>query len=144
MKKSMAYEKIFIEANIFLDYFNNSRPLNYSATKFFQTIATQSNIQIYTSCDIITNVYYFLVKIDKTSALDKIAILNKICKVIEFGNIEISTAISLIQTDKNYFDLEDAIQYILAKKSKCDLIISNDKNFISKDIKVLSSKEYIK
>ena len=75
MKKSMEYEKIFIDSNIFLDYFNNSRPLNYSATKFFQKIATQSNIQLYTSCDI---------------------------------------------------------------------IISNDKNFTSKDVKVLSSKKYIK
>jgi len=43
--------------------------------------------------------------------------------------------------DSSYSDLEDTIQYILAKKLKCDFIISNDKNFISKDIKLLSSEK---
>jgi len=44
--------------------------------------------------------------------------------------------------DNNYKDLEDTIQYIMAKKENCDLIISNDKNFISKDIKLLTSEEF--
>ena len=39
---------------------------------------------------------------------------------------------------------EDTIQYIMAKKEGCDLIISNDKNFVSKDIKLLISEKFCK
>ncbi len=44
--------------------------------------------------------------------------------------------------DDDYKDLEDTIQYIMAKKIKCDLIISNDKNFISKEIELITSKKF--
>jgi predicted nucleic acid-binding protein len=64
------------------------------------------------------------------------------CNIIEFGNREIARAIELMQSE-NYKDLEDTIQYVLAQKSGCDLIISNDKNFISKDIQILSSKQFV-
>jgi predicted nucleic acid-binding protein len=64
------------------------------------------------------------------------------CNIIEFGNQEIARAIELMQSE-NYKDLEDTIQYVLAQKTNCDLIISNDKNFISKDIQILSSKQFV-
>ena len=47
-------------------------------------------------------------------------------------------------SDNRYKDLEDTIQYIMAKKEKCNLIISNDKNFVSDDIKLMSSEEFCK
>jgi hypothetical protein len=34
------------------------------------------------------------------------------------------------------------MQYILAQKVVCYLIISNDKNFISKEVKMMSSEEF--
>ena len=46
--------------------------------------------------------------------------------------------------DSDYKDLEDTLQYILAKKYNCDLIVSNNESFVSKDIKTLTSKEFIK
>lgn len=47
-----------------------------------------------------------------------------------------------MREDKNFKDLEDTMQYILAKKVDADLIISNDKNFVSKDIKLMNAKEF--
>ncbi len=44
--------------------------------------------------------------------------------------------------DKEYKDLEDTLQYLLAKKQKCEIILSNDKNFVSKDIEILDTKEF--
>lgn len=41
-------------------------------------------------------------------------------------------------------NLEDTIQYILAKKENCNLILSNDENFYAKDIEVISSEEFCK
>ena len=41
-------------------------------------------------------------------------------------------------------DLEDNLQYLIAKENKCEYIITNDKKFYTKDIKVLSSIEFQK
>ena len=48
----------------------------------------------------------------------------------------------LMLEDERFVDLEDTLQYLLAKKENCDLIISNDEEFVSKDIPHISSKEF--
>ena len=40
-------------------------------------------------------------------------------------------------------DLEDDVQYIIAKNSACDLIITNDKGFHRAEIPVLNSLEFV-
>jgi predicted nucleic acid-binding protein len=49
-----------------------------------------------------------------------------------------------MKENKKNKDLEDTLQYILAKKENCDLIISNDENFYADDIEVISSEEFLK
>jgi len=39
-------------------------------------------------------------------------------------------------------DLEDNLQYLMAKENNCDIIITNDKKFYSKDIQIMSSLEF--
>ncbi len=60
---------------------------------------------------------------------------------------------NIIAPDKEIFkeslklqnnDLEDNVQYLTAKKYKCDCIISNDKKFSFEDIEILTSPEFIK
>jgi predicted nucleic acid-binding protein len=48
-----------------------------------------------------------------------------------------------MRANSSYKDLEDTIQYILAKKEGCELIISNDRDFFSEDILLMSSKEFL-
>lgn len=48
-----------------------------------------------------------------------------------------------MQKDSDYKDLEDTRQYILALKQNCNLIITNDKKFVSKKLKCVTSSEYI-
>ncbi len=138
------YKKIFLDANIILDIFSSNRPQHIHSMKSYAYILSQGDIQLYTSCDIITTLYYVGVKTDKDLILDKIDGVNKILKVIEFSNKEVAQTCSLMKKDKNYYDLEDTIQYILAKKENCNLIISNDENFYSFDIEVMSSEEFCK
>jgi predicted nucleic acid-binding protein len=102
------------------------------------------NIKLFTSCDIITTIYYVGTKFDKSSILDRIVEVNKTLKVIDFSNKEVAQTCTLMKENKKYKDLEDTIQYILAKKENCDLIISNDENFYADDIEVLSSEEFLK
>jgi|GEM_PF-188814 len=151
--------KIFIDANILLDIFNNERPF-YGYSLAFYEYALKRQYPLFTSCDLITTIYYINSKKDKSQALLNIQDTNKTLKVIEFSNKEIEETCNLMLEDSKYLelnsdtlvskekvgykDLEDTIQYIMAKKQQCDLIISNDKNFVSKDIKILSSEEFCK
>ncbi|MDO8454650.1 MAG: PIN domain-containing protein, partial [Sulfurimonas sp.] len=101
-------------------------------------------IKMYTSCDLITTIYYILSKKDKLKALSSIEQINKFCKVIEFSNKEIEKSCSLMRENPEYSDFEDTLQYVLAKKQNCELIISNDKNFYSDDLAILSSEDFYK
>ena len=46
--------------------------------------------------------------------------------------------------DADFKDFEDSIQYILALNTGCDVIVTNDKRFISKEIECLSAEAFVK
>jgi len=134
-------KRVFIDANIFIDANDTSRKTYKKSLSILDYLVSQQ-ISIYTSCDLITTIYYILSKKDKQKALSSIEQLNKICKIIDFSNSDVAKTCSLMREDKEYTDLEDTMQYILAKRENCEMIISNDKRFISKDIELLNSVEF--
>jgi len=138
--------KIFFDANILIDISDNTRPSYKNSKALLDDL--MDNIEqyiFYTSCDLLTTVYYILrQKLTKVEALSQIKLMNQLIKVIEFGNNEISEAIELMERNEKYTDLEDTIQYVMARKEKCDYIITNDKNFAVGDVPVLSSEEALK
>ncbi len=138
------YKKVFLDANILLDTISLDRPSSTSSVKSYRYILQSDDIKIFTSCDIITTLYYVGKKIDKNVILHNIEVINSTLKVIDFSNKEVAKTCTLMKEDKNYHDLEDTMQYILAKKEGCDLIISNDKNFYALDIEVISSEAFCK
>ena len=137
------HKKIFFDADIILDVFDPQRP---SAKESLETYIyiLENKIGLFTSCDIITTIYYVYAKKNKMDVLNKIEDTNKTLTVIEFSNREIMQTCQLMRENPNYKDLEDTIQYILAKKEGCELIISNDKGFYSEDVPVMSSTQFIK
>ena len=134
--------KIFFDANIFLDTLDTNRENHIFSKKIYEK-SLLNNYQIYTSCDLITTIYYINSKYDNKNALHNIEAITNTVTIIPFSNLEILEAINLMKKDKAFKDLEDTLQYILAKKEGCDLIISNDQNFISKDIPLLTTKEFL-
>ena len=134
--------RVFLDANILIDKFDSTRIFHKFSDKSFEYMLLSGSIDVFTSCDIITTLYYIGSKKDKKQILHDIRAVNKTLEVIKFSNKEIEETCELMINDNNYKDLEDTIQYIMAKKENCDLIISNDKNFISKDIKLLTSEEF--
>ena len=70
--------------------------------------------------------------------------ITKTLKIIDFSNTEIEATCALMHEDKRYHDLGDTLQYILAKKHRCDLILSNDQSFVSLDIPLVSSEAFCK
>ena len=139
-------KKIFLDANILIDILDAKRPLSReSATLFEFLVRGVKEFTLYTSCDLLTTIYYFTVKpLGQEEALSKIKKLNKVIRVIEFGNKEVAEAIELMERNRKYNDLEDTIQYVMARKQKCDYIITNDKHFASGDVPILSTKEALK
>jgi predicted nucleic acid-binding protein len=135
--------RVFLDANIILDTFSDNR-INHKYSKFLYEYLLINKFSLFSSCDLITIIYYIDSKFNKKQALLNIQAINKTLEVIEFSNKEIEECCNLMLEDSDYADLEDTIQYIMAKKEKCDLIISNDKNFISKDITLLTSEEFCK
>ena len=139
----MNYKRVFLDANIILDMYDEKRPFHVESSEAISMLLQQKDIDIFTSCDIITTLYYVLSKKGKIEALDSILDVNELCMVIEFGNKEIEESCMFMKRNKNFIDLEDTIQYIMAKKASCDLILSNDKGFVSEGILLMSSGEFI-
>ena len=135
------YKKVFIDANIFIDTNDKNRVAYEESLKIIHYLI-ENGIAIYTSCDLITTIYYILAKNNKENALASIEQISTFTNIIEFSNKEVKETCKLMREDKKYKDLEDTMQYLLAKKENCELILSNDKGFYASDIEVLSSKAF--
>jgi predicted nucleic acid-binding protein len=135
------FKRIFLDANVLVDSIDDQRPLHRKSTAIIRFCLKQE-IPLFTSCDIVTTVYYLSAKTDKKRALDEIAKINRFCKIIDFSNTEVAQTCELMATDTTFTDFEDTIQYILAKKVSCDCIVSNDKQFYSPDITLLNSMAF--
>jgi predicted nucleic acid-binding protein len=137
------YKKVFLDANVIADIYDKDRPFYPQSREAIRFLSVREDVMLFTSCDIITTLYYILSKTGKQKALDAIGKINKLCSVIEFANAEIEESCELMKTNKNFKDLEDTIQYVMAKKAECDLILSNDKGFASDAIELMSSSEFV-
>ena len=135
------FDKIFLDANILLDIFDESRIAHTTSQQSLE-FCLKNDKQLLTSCDLITSIYYVSAKQNPKIALQQVQAINTFCTVIAFSNIEIEQTCQLMSTNRLYQDLEDSIQYILAKQQHCDLILSNDKGFVSEDIKLLTTAEF--
>ena len=142
LRQIVNYKRVFLDANIILDMYDEKRPFHVESSEAISMLLQQKDVDIFTSCDIITTLYYVLSKKGKMDALDSILDINELCTVIEFGNREIEESCRFMKSNKNFTDLEDTIQYIMAKKASCDLILSNDKGFVSEGVDLMSSGEF--
>jgi predicted nucleic acid-binding protein len=138
----VSYKRIFLDANIINDIHDSDRSEHRYSVEVL-SYAIMNDIELYTSCDIATNVYYITSKyIGKDDALEAIEDIITQFHIIPFGKKELLATTKLMKSDSDYADLEDTIQYTLALQQTCDLIISNDKRFVSKEIELMSSREF--
>jgi len=96
------YRKVFLDANIILDIYDANRPFHKESSEAIATLLQQKDVDIFTSCDIITTLYYVLSKKGKTEALDSILDVNEMCSVIEFANREIEESCQLMKSNKDF------------------------------------------
>ncbi len=137
------YKKVFLDANVLIDTYDLNRPFSIYSKHTLMVLLQDEEVELYTSCDIITTIYYLRAKQDREKALDDIMHINSFCKIIEFGNSEVTKSCRLMKQNKKFTDLEDTIQYVMAKKVGADLILSNDKAFASDGIELMSTEEFV-
>ena len=140
----MTIKKVFFDVNIFNDIFDATRATHQVSNEAYLG-ALRKAMVLYTSCDIATNIYYITAKYtSRTNALDALDFLKTSVSIIPFGDAELTKAIALMRKDSDYVDFKDTIQYILALQSQCNVIVTNDKKFVGKDLRVLSSEAFVK
>jgi predicted nucleic acid-binding protein len=135
--------RIFFDANIINDIYDSKRATAQPSYLCLKQ-CLQEGYELVTSCDIVTNVYYITAKYtDKMNALSALEDIETLFTILPFDNPLLKDAVALMQQDTGYNDLEDTIQYLLAKRSGCEIIISNDKKFVSKEVKLYSAQAFL-
>jgi predicted nucleic acid-binding protein len=127
--------KIFLDTNIFLDLILKRK--HYKESLYILNAISKGLFDTYILDITLLNIDYVAKKQVKEirAFLNE---LNKLLTVVGADNSIFSKALEL-----NHNDLEDNVQYISAKISDCELILTNDLKFYSPDIITLSSQEFI-
>ena len=135
-------QRIFVDANVINDIFDAKRRFHEASYQCLEHCLKQG-LTLVTTCDIVTTVYYITTKSqDRAKALDALEQVNAIFEIVLFGNNQLADAITLMQQDTDYTDLEDTVQYVLATQAGCDIILSNDAGFVAKNLTLMSSTDF--
>lgn len=121
-------KKVYLDTNIFIDFFDETRVNNEQAKQLIYFLLT-NNIQIVFSEDMISTIAYLV----KKENLSNFTHFLKTIALKESFNIA-SFGVSVINMACDYYnsyqgDLEDYLQYFCAEKEGCCAIYSMDKKF---------------
>lgn len=133
--------RVFLDANILVSVLNKEYPL-FPFTSRILSLAGNRSYTFYTSPVCLAIAFYFAEKKHRTiKAKQKIELL---CKHISIaGNSEAGVLNAL--KDKSIHDLEDGLEYYAALESKCQCIITEDKeDFYYSELELLNSTEFCK
>lgn len=136
----MKISRVFLDANILLDMIDRDRG-RVDRTRHLLAKMLEEGVVLYTSCDILSNIYYVARK-----QLPKQQLIEEMLRIIEiFEIVEINKTMAKSALLKNLevpnLDFEDLLQRACAETTECDLIVSNDKRFVQGNIPVLSTTE---
>ena len=136
----MKISRVFLDANILLDMIDRDRG-RVDRTRHLLAKMLEEGVVLYTSCDILSNIYYVARK-----QLPKQQLIEEMLRIIEiFEIVEINKTMAKSALLKNLevpnLDFEDLLQRACAETIECDLIVSNDKRFVQGNIPVLSTTE---
>jgi len=135
----MTYKKIFVDSDILLDLILQRSPFN----AFAKILLNQGQIlklNFCTSTLVLANMHYMIAKnFGKHLAKEHLKNLSNIIHLLPF---ESNDAIAAL--DSEHIDFEDTIQFIIAQKHNCDLIISrNLKHYKKFSLPVLTAEQFL-
>lgn len=128
--------KIFVDTNIFLDLVLK-RECSHDALLLFN--AVEKKLFSGVILDITVLNLDYIAKKQVKEIKEFIKLVNANFEVVGVSNEMISEALKLESKD-----FEDTLQYLGAKSSTCDCVVTNDKGFYKADIEILSSSNFVK
>ncbi len=131
--------KIFLDANILVSVLNKEYPL-YTHTARVLSLVDDKKFIVFTTPICLAIAFYFSEKKSGTEiARNKMAILANKLSIAEVNQ----TTVQLCIANKKVNDFEDGLEYYAAEKSRCMVIITEDKNdFYFSEIEVLTAKNF--
>ena len=127
--------KLFLDTNVFLDLILKREHFD-KALLIFNAIETRLFSGVILDITIL-NIDYIANKQVK-DVREFLKLVNKHFEVVGASNEMIEKALTIDNKD-----LEDNLQYLSAKNSNCEIVITNDKNFYTNDIETISSSEFV-
>ncbi len=135
---------IYVDTNIVVDMCDNTRACHESSFKCILNYSNQEECELFINSDTLTNLFYILSNhstLSEAQVLDKMNFVYDSFTLVSIESQDVKNALDLCANNStNYKDYEDAMQYVCAKKVNADIIVTNDKKFVSKDIKVVNTK----
>jgi predicted nucleic acid-binding protein len=128
--------KIFFDTNIFLDLIQKRKEVQNA--KAIINAVKKGFFEGNTALITLINIEY-IVKKQNVDSLKFIEFIGSNFKILDGSNEEVLKALKIENRD-----FEDNIQIAIAKKHKCEVIITNDNKFPrNQGIEVLNSKEFV-
>ena len=129
--------KVLVDTNIVLDLFDNDRASSEESLTKVKALLKHGDT-LYVNSDTLTTAFYILRNQKKVSFEESLYAIQETINICELISIEIEDVNEALElcTNKKCTDYEDAVQYICAKKIEADLIVTNDKKFVSLDIEI--------
>ncbi len=131
--------RIFIDTNIMLDLLGEREPF-YEPIAKIATLAEKGKLKMIVSPISFTTVNYFLSKFENsTIAREKLRKFKIVCEVCSVDEQTIEKGLN-----SSIKDFEDALQYLSATESECDVIITrNGKDFKESLLPVMTANEFL-
>ena len=137
--------KVYIDTNVFIDLLDSTRPFSRESWSLIRQMTKEATLLTINS-DTVTNTFYILSKHKLYTPQKLFGLMKKsvmLFDVVPVEQKEVLEAITLCEAEETSFkDYEDALQYVCAKKVEAELILTNDKRFVSLDIEVSGTKDF--
>lgn len=134
---------VLLDTNIIMDIFDRDRKSHQKSLALVKTLLTDG-ATLYVNSDTLTTSFYLLRSQKKATLQEALYAIREsinICELIPIEMEDVEDTLLLCEDENSAFkDYEDALQYICAKKVEADLIVTNDKGFVSLDIEVVGTK----
>ncbi|NBC05759.1 MAG: PIN domain-containing protein [Bacteroidetes bacterium] len=132
--------KVFVDTNIIVDFLMKREPFDKPAALLFDK-AHRGGIEAFVPATVFPFVFYLLSKSLNSKALawEAVARFRQLVIVLPVDRQAIDLALA-----SNFKDLEDAVQYQVAKSNAADFFITrNLKDFKKSDIPVLTAESFM-
>ncbi len=137
------HNNIYVDTNIVIDMCDSTRAMHENSFAHITEYMEEEACELFINSDTLANVFYILSNrstLDTSEVLEKMYFIHEIFTLVPIESDDVLMALDLCSENaKPYKDYEDAVQYVCAKKIEADLIMTNDKKFVSEDIELCST-----